>query len=142
MHITFKRSHSYRRLSLVAKQTAIVLLVKALAKKHGVKVYELSVNRDHIHFLLLSPAKKLFQKFLRECSSKIVGLMTGAKKGQGLLARFWQCRPWSRLVEWGRALSAVKDYILRNQLETAGVVHYDRRITTKNILSECGAILK
>ena len=69
MHITFQRSNSYRRLSLVAKQTAIVLLVKGLANKHGVKVYELSVNPNHIHFLLLSPAKKFFQNFLRQCSA-------------------------------------------------------------------------
>ena len=136
MHITFKRSNSYGRLSLVAKQTAIVLLVNALAKKHGVKVYELSVNPDHVHFLLLSPAKKLFQKFLRECSAKIVGLMTRAKKGQRLVARFWQCRPWSRLVEWGRAFTAVRDYILRNRLESAGVVPYDREVATKKILTE------
>jgi len=134
MHVTFRRSHSYRRVPLFAKQTAIVLLVKALARKHGVKVYELSVNSTHIHFLLLSPAKKFFQNFLRECSTKIVGLVTGAKKGQRLLAQFWESRPWSRLVEWGRAFEAVRDYVLRNRLETAGLVPYDRNIATKDIL--------
>ena len=134
MHVTFRRSDFYSTLSFFGKKSKIHSLVNSLANKHGIRIYDFSINSNHIHLLLKSPAKLLFQRFLSECSINIVWLMTGTRKGKRLLAPFWESRPWSRIVEWGRAFFALKAYVFRNRLEASGIIPYDRNINTSQAL--------
>jgi hypothetical protein len=46
-------------------------------------------------------------------------LMTGAKKGRK--GKFWTELAWSRVVNWGRDLLALGDYLSKNVLESLGV---------------------
>lgn len=133
MHVTFRRSDSYGELSLLGKQRRIHTLITELAMKHRIRAYDFCVNSNHIHLLLRSPLRVDFQNFLRECSIKIVWLMTKTKKGRRLLTPFWEARPWSRIVDWGRAFVAAKAYVFRNRLEASGVIAYDRSIRTSTL---------
>lgn len=133
MHITFRTNGDY---TLFPKRNKIQNLVIVLAKKHGVRVYERSINSNHLHLLLRTAVKISLQNFLRELSIKIVCLVTGTRKGKRLTRRFWKFRPWSRIVEWGRAFQTVKKYIFRNRLETEGRIPYDRTIKTEKILED------
>ena len=60
-------------------------------------------------------------------SSKIALRIAGAKKGAKLLKKFWDHIPWSRIVEWGKAFFAARDYVEQNEMESHGVVRYKRR---------------
>jgi len=130
MHFTFRTSH-YR---LTSKRVQIGRLIVKLGEKHGVRIYERSVNSNHLHILTQTPIKKCLQNFLRELSIKIVSLVAGARKGKNLLCSFWDSRPWSRIVEWGKAYQIVKNYIFRNRLETEALIPYNRKIKTAQIL--------
>jgi len=130
MHVTLRRSNNYSNVSLLRKQRGIEKTIYDLAKKHQVHLYELAVNSNHIHLLLRGYYLRNFQNFLRDVSIKIVRLMTGTRKGRKLESSFWAARPWSRIVEWGRAFVAAKDYVFRNRLEASGMIPYDRTLKT------------
>jgi len=134
MHITFRRSWHYGNVSLVRQRKRIEEVIGGMARKHRVRLYELSVNSNHLHLLLGCVLRCSFQNFLRECSIRVVRVMTGAMKGSKLRKRFWESRPWSRIVEWGRAFSVAKDYVFRNRLEADGVIPYNRRVKTTALL--------
>ena len=51
---------------------------------------------------------------------------TGAKKGVRF-GKFWGALAYSRVVEWGRAFTEAKYYVLRNELETLGLMPYFRK---------------
>jgi len=41
--------------------------------------------------------------------------------------KFWDYRPWTRIVEWKKAYSIAKDYVIQNHLEAMGLVPYKPR---------------
>jgi hypothetical protein len=43
---------------------------------------------------------------------------------QKLTKKFWDYRPFSRVVEWSKAYRIAKDYVLLNQLEGLGIIPY------------------
>lgn len=131
IHVTFRTKAS---VFLPSERKMISVLVRKLAYKRQLRIYETSINSNHLHLLLRSPSRKLFQDFLRELSIKIVMGITGARKGKSLLSNFWNSRPWSRIVDWGRSFQNARNYVFRNQLETKYLIPYDRTVKTDRIL--------
>jgi hypothetical protein len=56
-------------------------------------------------------------------SMKLPGQVETQGKGQA----FWQFRPWSRVLYWGRDYKACCDYVKQNVLEALGFVQYKPR---------------
>jgi hypothetical protein len=47
---------------------------------------------------------------------------------QGLGQAFWQFRPFSRVLDWGRDFKGCCNYVLKNKLEAIGFFsYYDRK---------------
>ena len=46
--------------------------------------------------------------------------------------RFWDARPFTRIVEWGRDFNRVSDYLLQNSLEAIGFIPYRPRGRSKD----------
>ena len=84
-------------------------------------------------FILLIRGRTIagIQAFLRVFSGQLAMKITGGRKGNKLLERFWDARPFTRLVNWGTDFSNVVDYIFRNILETAQLVSYKPRTVPK-----------
>ncbi len=62
---------------------------------------------NHFHFLIQTKSRRIFP-------ARLARVMTGAKKGQPALKRFWDDLAWSRIVEWGRDLAGIKRYFQKN----------------------------
>ena len=130
MHTTLRSDEAKGRLSfLLPKNSRLIRhLVATLPTQYGVRVYELSINGNHLHLLTRAMSRKGFKSFLRVLAGMIAMKLTGAKKGNGLLKRFWASRPWSRIVAgWGRAFTIVRSYVLQNQREAHGIIAYAPR---------------
>jgi len=130
MHTTLRSDEAKGQLSLLLPKNARFIrhLVGSLATQYGVRVYELSVNSNHIHLLTRAMSREGFKSFLRVLAGMIAMKLTGAKKGNSLLKRFWASRPWSRIVSgWGRAFAIARNYVLQNQLEADGIIAYTLR---------------
>lgn len=96
------------------------------AVRCGVILYNYSNNGNHLHMLLRSKEHESLQKFLRSVAGIIARKVTGACKGNAQ-GKFWDSLAFSRVSEWGKAFDNLKNYVIQNILEAAGVVTYRER---------------
>jgi REP element-mobilizing transposase RayT len=106
------------------------------AEKFQVKVYNNSLNSNHIHLLGKAPSQKKLHNFLRFLAGQIAQRITGAVRGKKNRFSFWLKPVWRRIVHWGRDFLNLHRYIYQNQLETLGLIAYqlrDRKLSPKTI---------
>ncbi len=102
--------------------------LKALSAQFGICIYEYSINSNHLHLLTRAKSREGYKSFLRALSGVIAMKITGAKKGARLVEKFWLGRPWSRIIDWGRAFFIAKKYVIRNHPESIGIISYTPRL--------------
>ena len=89
-----------------------------LSVKFQLRVYDLAVNHDHLHFIARIPGRQAYTAFIRSFS--------------GILARrvdksLWRFLPFSRVLSWGKDYKQCKEYLKKNREEAAGVRAYTPR---------------
>ena len=133
-------------------------LIYKTAEKYSIKIYELALNHNHMHFILKLKTKESYNHFIRELTSKmavairryLVRLSSAGSKAalsfQNESASGRACfqfsrtsfqigssaldkidlknilahRPFTRIIDWGRAYKSVVNYIRKNILESVG----------------------
>ena len=70
---------------------------------------------------------RLFAGFLRAISGIIARTVLGAQRGEPKGKKFWDARPFTRIVAWGKAYTAACRYLIKNQLEAVGFAVEIRR---------------
>lgn len=134
--------------SFLAKRNyaSIEHIIKRFAKKFGVRIYQQSINSNHLHLLIRITNRTLYRAFIKAISGQIASHVMGqqsfklyaesrqqTKAGDGrnslneALESFWQFRPFSRLVHWGRDFKICTSYLKQNILEAFGFVKYKPR---------------
>jgi REP element-mobilizing transposase RayT len=96
------------------------------AKKFGVKIYQYANSGNHLHLLVKLGNRFAYNGFIRALSGTLAIKITAANKFKKLNQKFWDARPFSRIVEWGRAYKLIKDYLTLNQLEAEGIFAYQK----------------
>lgn len=102
-------------------------LVHRSAKEHGVKVYRYANSGNHLHFILLPVSRTAFMRFIRSISGVIARMTLGVQRGKALGLKFWDARPFTRILEWGRDYRRACDYLKQNILEALGFIPYQPR---------------
>jgi REP element-mobilizing transposase RayT len=105
---------------------SVAAIVKKRAKASDIRIYQFSNNGNHLHILLRSKHKRDFQNFLKTVSGQIAQMMTKARRGAPK-GKFWDALTFTRLGDWQRAYENLKDYVLQNLYEAAGVIPYTPR---------------
>ena len=82
-------------------EVGIRVVLRALARRHGVRVYEFAVTSNHLHAVLRAKTRAQFQAFLRAFAGVVARLATGARRGHPV-GRFWDDLAYSRVLHWGR----------------------------------------
>ena len=134
MHVILRSSIAKGKMSFLSKSHSrkILSIINKNRKRFGIRIYSISINSNHIHILLKLQYRNSFAKFMKSISSIIARFMLGVKKGKAKSKQFWDNRPYSRIVEWGKAYYGVKAYILQNIKEAKGLCEYKpRKINTK-----------
>jgi len=98
-------------------------LNKASAKT-GVKIYRVANSGNHLHLIVKLTNRFTYARFIRAVTGTLALKITKASKSHRLQKRFWDRRPFTRILEWGRDFSRAVDYLLLNQLEAAGIFNY------------------
>lgn len=75
-------------------------------------------NWNHVHIVVLAPTKENYQNWMRELSATIT--KTIEEKNRTKLTKFFDHRPYSRIVSWGRDYENIKKYLHLNELELEG----------------------
>jgi REP element-mobilizing transposase RayT len=125
-HLVLKSKFPILRLK---RNNAIIsALLLEIFEKFQVKIYNNSLNSNHIHLLIKAQTQTDLQNFVRVLAGQIAQRITGAVRGKKNKVGFWLKSAWKRMVYWGRDFSNLQKYIFRNQLEVLGLVPYRPRI--------------
>lgn len=132
MHVVLRSSQARGAKSLLNFKHVdrIHCVIEKQAKASGIKIYRCENVGNHIHLVLKIYNRELFFKFLRAISGVIARIATGAEKNHAVLdqsLRFWDSRPFSRIVEWGRSFKNLMAYMDKNAMQAIG---FDMRSIT------------
>lgn len=139
MHLVMRSSlatgtHSFRRTQNARR---IEMAFRSMASKHSVKIYRYANSGNHLHLILLPKSRVAFRNFIRAITGLIARIVLKAERGKARTeadehvekstSRFWDARPFSRILEWGRDYQNVCWYLLQNTLEATGFMPYRPR---------------
>lgn len=134
MHLTLRSSKAKGPYSFLATHQRRVLIDKKIhevAAKFGVSIYRLAIVSNHIHILIRATYRRGFISFLRAITGIIPRIVLSAERGQAKLSettRFWDQRPWTRVIAWQKDFENVKKYVLQNFNEALGFRPYKPRL--------------
>jgi REP element-mobilizing transposase RayT len=132
MHLVLRSSQARGERSFLRPGRARLIerLVRKQAREKGVRIYRFANSGNHLHLLVLPRSRRDYRAFVRAISGLIARLALGAERGRPKQAqggRFWDARPYTRIVEWGRAFHVACSYVRLNQLEASGFWPYRER---------------
>jgi REP element-mobilizing transposase RayT len=129
IHVVMRSSLACGPLSLLSPVRAkrIEATVRGLAKAKGIRLYRYANAGNHLHLLVLAPTRPAFKAYLRALTGIVARITLSAQRGSAQGKKFWDARPFTRIVEWGRDFRGVAGYLLRNTLEAIGFIPYQPR---------------
>ncbi len=105
---SFSKAENHRKIkSITAK----------FSQKYAVKILSLANVGNHLHFHIKLGNRHTYKPFIRAVTSAIAMAVTGTSRWKKQEGKFWDYRPFTRVVMGFKALLKIKDYIRINQLE-------------------------
>lgn len=114
-------------LRMKKNKALISRLLFEVAERFQVKIYNNSLNSNHIHLLVKASTQKSLHDFLRVLAGQIAQRISGAVRGKRNKLSFWLKPAWKRIVHWGKDFLNMHRYLYQNQLETLGLIPYQPR---------------
>jgi REP element-mobilizing transposase RayT len=105
--------------------------IRKQTKLFNIKLYQMAVNQNHIHLLIKLYTKDSFSKFIKAITGITASIALGVKKGKSLGIKYWESRPFSRIVAWAKDYFNTREYVIRNDLESYGIIPYAPRAGNK-----------
>jgi REP element-mobilizing transposase RayT len=126
LHIVLRAKKATGRKSMFNHVSWIEKQMKTIAQKTGVRLERFENVGNHIHILLRATRRESLRAFLRGITSTIARKITGAKRGKELKEKFWDARPFSRLIKGFKAYRIAQDYLNKNRIEAIGFQEFLR----------------
>jgi REP element-mobilizing transposase RayT len=146
MHLVLRSSKAVEDMSFKAPQnrSAIEKIISRFAAKYGIRIISLANVGTHLHFHVKISKRRGYLCFIRAITAAIAMHVSGKNrwtvKKLAIPARarvrrperqhrdkFWDYRPFTRIVDGFRAFLNLRDYIQINQLEGLGVPRHQAR---------------
>jgi REP element-mobilizing transposase RayT len=133
MHLVLRSSKAKGQWSfLKSKNDQIVRkLVDKFGKRYGVRIYSLANVGNHLHLQIRLTNRHTYNSFIRAITGAIALQITGRTrwaKGGAEKVKFWDYRPFTRIVTSLREILNLKDYIHVNALEGFGHTRSEARL--------------
>jgi REP element-mobilizing transposase RayT len=134
MHLVLRSSLAKGKLTFLQRERSrqVERVIHSQGRRFGVKVYRLSNAGNHLHLIVLPRSRRGFTGFIRAITGLIARLTLGVEKGTSKNLKFWDARPFSRIVEWGRDFEGTCRYLAQNTLEALGFIDYQPRSSGPN----------
>lgn len=116
MHLVLRCEIS-RSGSLLKNRKKIESYFKKFEQSFGVKIYKKALVSNHCHIVALFHSRLQYRQFIRA----LTGALAKSLQVQFLF------RPWTRLLQWGRAFNTAIQYTIQNNLEALGLIPYQLR---------------
>ena len=100
----------------------LVRLVSKFSARYGVRVQSCANVGNHLHFQIQLTNRHSYRPFIRALTGSIAMAITGVSRWSKKTwsGRFWDYRPFTRVVVGFQALLRLKDYIAINRWEGRG----------------------
>jgi hypothetical protein len=130
LHVVLRSSRAKGDWSFAKREnrTKVHEILQRFSRKYGVRVLSYANVGNHLHFHVKLSNRYLYAPFIRALTAAIAMAVTGCSRWKPLKEkagdRFWDYRPFSRVVRSFRASLNLRDYVRINQYEGYG---YSRR---------------
>lgn len=99
----------------------IETVLKSQARKYGISLREIVCSGESLHVLIRLRKRRSFAPFIRAVSGMLALMITGAGKTRKLKKKFWDQRPWTRVLEEVRGYSVIADREILEHLKKIGL---------------------
>ena len=72
------------------------------ARRFGVRIYRIELSPGRIRLALKCTDRKKVSDFFRVFAGRTAVVVSGAKKNQKRIGKFWNELCWTKLIAWGR----------------------------------------
>lgn len=126
MHMVLRSSHAKGVRSFLEpkNRNAIRQILNKFSNKYGVQILSGANVGNHLHIHLKLPNRHSYKPFIRAITSaiamKIMGVSRWRSKTEIGIKRFWDYRPFTRIVVGLKGYLNLKNYIEINKLEAKG----------------------
>jgi REP element-mobilizing transposase RayT len=102
-------------------------IARELGREKQVRLYHLANAGNHLHLVLQPKSRKAFNSYIRALTGVIARITLGVERGKSKGLQFWDARPYTRIIEWGKDYRGVINYLIQNTLEALGFIPYKPR---------------
>ena len=105
-----------------SNQEKVKAVLQKFAVKYGVRLLSFANVGNHIHIHMQLGNRAGYKPFIRAITSAIMMTITGVNRwtSNTLKKKFWDLRPFTRIVIGRNAILRLKDYIEINRLQGFG----------------------
>ncbi len=121
MHLVLRSDRARGAKSFLKYDRVVRSVIGKLASRHGVRIYRIVNAGNHLHITLKLSKQFQWTGFISGVTGGIARLV-GYRRDEHAKQGFWNSRPFTRLISWGKDYDMVKDYHTLNQLEADGIV--------------------
>lgn len=128
LHMVFKSSQAKGLASFLHPRSRIIIhrTLRQMALRYGLRIHEVGICGNHFHLLVRFHNRRFLLAFNRVFTGTLVKRLCGSEK---LARRFFDFRPFTRVVDGRRGYEIARDYVILNQLEGLGIIPYQRERT-------------
>jgi REP element-mobilizing transposase RayT len=131
MHLVLKSSKATGDWSFKKKSNSqkISAIIKKFSQKYHVQILSIANVGNHLHLHIHLIKRAAYRPFIRAVTAAISMAITGVSRWRKSKTKikFWDYRPFTRVIRGFRALLTIKDYVAINQLEGLGVKRVEAR---------------
>ncbi|MGE3974174.1 MAG: transposase [Bdellovibrionales bacterium] len=122
-HVVMRSRHAVGSWSMLQPKNKkyIDSKVRYFAKKFYVNLKRFENVGNHLHIVIQAPTREAQANFLRTISALISRQVMGAHKGSPTkIQKFWDAKPFTKLVKWAVQYPRLMKYMAYNSLEAIG----------------------
>ena len=122
MHFVLRSTQAKGEWSFKRHKIEVKKIIERFAHKFGVRLNSLANVGNHLHLHLQLTNRYTYNGFIRAISAAIMMKVTGTSRWKKFSSekKFWDRRPFSRVIIGYHAILKVRDYITINRLQGIG----------------------
>lgn len=108
---------------------AIRRIFKKFTAKHGVTIISMGNAGNHLHLEIKLTRRSAYNPFIRAVTAAIAMAVSGVSRWKAsTLGKFWDFRPFTRVVVGYKATLQLREYIQVNEWEGLGSCRFQARV--------------
>lgn len=132
MHLVLRSTMAKGQLSFRRPNHAkkIATLISRFGARHGVKIHSVANVGNHLHLQIQLGSRQSYKPFIRGLTAAIAMAVTGINRwtqAKTETFKFWDRRPFTRIIVGRRSYFGLKEYIQVNHLEGEGFRRHEAR---------------